>query len=54
MILVLGGDDRKGEPGRTDTILLVFLDSKEKTVSILNIPRDTYVNIVGKGYQDKD
>lgn len=53
IILVLGGDNRKGEPGRTDTILLVFLDSKQKTVNILNIPRDTYVNIVGKGFKTK-
>jgi LCP family protein required for cell wall assembly len=53
VILVLGGDYRKGEVGRTDTILLVFLDTKEKTVHILNIPRDTYVNIAGKGIKTK-
>jgi LCP family protein required for cell wall assembly len=53
IILVLGGDNRKGEPGRTDTILLVFLDPKEKTVNVLNIPRDTYVKIAGKGFKTK-
>lgn len=53
IILVLGGDYRKGEAGRSDTIFLLFLDSKEKTVGILNIPRDTYVTIVGKNIKTK-
>lgn len=53
IILVLGGDNRKGEAGRTDTILLAFLDGKEKTIGILNIPRDTYVHIVGKDINTK-
>lgn len=53
IILVVGGDGRKGDPGRSDTILLGFLDSKEKTVSILNIPRDTYAHIVGKNIKTK-
>jgi len=53
IILVVGGDYRKGEAGRSDTILLVFLDSKEKTVGIMNIPRDTYANIVGKNIKTK-
>lgn len=52
-ILVLGGDYRQGEAGRTDTILLVFLDAKKKTLGILNIPRDTYVTIAGKNIKTK-
>ncbi|MEL7568060.1 MAG: LCP family protein [Dehalobacterium sp.] len=53
IIMVAGGDSRKNEPGRSDTLLLLFLDSKEKTVGVLNIPRDTYVNIVGKDIKTK-
>ncbi len=34
--------------GRTDTLLIVKLDPKGKTISILNIPRDTRVLLNGK------
>lgn len=53
IIMVVGSDNRKNEPARSDTLMLVFLDSKEKTVGILNIPRDTYVYIVGKDIRTK-
>lgn len=39
IIMVVGSDSREGEPARSDTLILVFLNSKEKTVGILNIPR---------------
>jgi polyisoprenyl-teichoic acid--peptidoglycan teichoic acid transferase len=35
--------------GRSDTMLLVRLDSNNKTVSVLSIPRDTQVDIPGTG-----
>jgi len=38
-ILVVGADDSNGN---TDTIMVVSLDTKNKTVSMLQIPRDTY------------
>ncbi|ATW25966.1 LCP family protein [Candidatus Formimonas warabiya] len=52
-ILVIGSDRRKNEPARADTIILVFLDAKQKTVRILNIPRDTYVTIADKEIKTK-
>jgi LCP family protein required for cell wall assembly len=51
-ILVLGSDHRTGEATtdrRSDTLLLVRLDPKGKTISMLSFPRDTYVDIPGHG-----
>jgi LCP family protein required for cell wall assembly len=53
IVLVVGGDRRQNEVGRNDTIILAFLDREEKTVGLLSIPRDTYVNIVGKNLKTK-
>ena len=51
-ILVLGSDHRSGfdeSDRRSDTLLLVRLDPKKKTISMLSFPRDTYVDIPGHG-----
>lgn len=50
-ILMLGGDARKGNPERVrmDSIHIVAIDVKNKTGSILGIPRDSYVPIPGRG-----
>lgn len=50
-ILVMGIDRRPGESfiSRTDSIMLVSLDPKNDTASILSIPRDLYVLIPGHG-----
>lgn len=46
-ILVLGIDQRAGESTicRTDTMILVSVDPKGKSVSLLSIPRDLWVRI---------
>ncbi len=49
-ILILGADTGEYDPGRTDTIILISLDPKEKEVGILSVPRDTRVIIPGRGY----
>lgn len=50
-ILVVGSDARWGKPGsRSDTMMLVRIDPKNKTVSILSIPRDLRVPIPGYGF----
>lgn len=47
-ILLLGSDRRPGGTiFRTDTIILVSLDSEKGTVSILSFPRDLFVYIPG-------
>ena len=49
-ILVMGIDHTldfgpEGDPGRTDTIFVVSIDPESKTASILNFPRDTWINV---------
>lgn len=49
-VLLLGVDEREGETRtRTDTIILMNVDSKNNRVSMLSIPRDTWVDIPGRG-----
>jgi polyisoprenyl-teichoic acid--peptidoglycan teichoic acid transferase len=51
-ILLLGTDQRGSEINwRTDTIILVTINQTEKTVGMLTIPRDLYVNIPRIGKQ---
>jgi LCP family protein required for cell wall assembly len=42
----------KDEGLQTDTIMVATLDIRENTLSILNIPRDTYIHITGKTKND--
>ncbi|AHM57435.1 regulatory protein MsrR [Peptoclostridium acidaminophilum DSM 3953] len=50
-ILLLGIDDRGMDfKGRTDSIMVVTLDFKNKTTRLTSIMRDSYVDILGKGY----
>lgn len=49
-VLVVGLDRRPGETGlayRTDTMMLVSLDPTTKTLGLLSIPRDLYVEVPG-------
>ncbi|HHX76992.1 MAG TPA: LCP family protein [Firmicutes bacterium] len=49
-ILLLGIDARTpNERSRTDTIMLLSLDEATRDVSLLSIPRDSRVNIPGRG-----
>lgn len=48
-ILLLGVDSRAGDKGRSDTIILMSLNPKTNSMQMLSIPRDTYVNIPGRG-----
>jgi polyisoprenyl-teichoic acid--peptidoglycan teichoic acid transferase len=49
-LLLVGVDQREGEPySRTDTIILVSIDPKAKTVGMLSFPRDMKVTIPGYG-----
>lgn len=50
-ILVLGIDQREGDPyARTDTMIVVSIDPKAKTIGMLSLPRDLLVTI--PGYDD--
>lgn len=48
-ILVIGSDQRKNEPSRADTLMLVMADANAPHVGVLSIPRDTYLNVPGHG-----
>lgn len=48
-ILLLGVDEREGDAGRSDTMILLSLNPKTDSMVMLSIPRDTYVNIPGQG-----
>jgi len=50
-ILLLGSDQRVGEIGfRTDTIILLSINTRNKTASMVSFPRDLYLYI--PGYQN--
>ncbi|KZE38903.1 trascriptional regulator [Bhargavaea cecembensis] len=51
--LVLGVDEREGDRGRSDTMIVLTVNPKEQTTKMVSIPRDTYTEIVGRGTQDK-
>jgi LCP family protein required for cell wall assembly len=49
-ILLIGRDrDGEGDPGRSDTQILVRLDPDTKSISMLSVPRDLRVDIPGHG-----
>lgn len=43
------GQDEEGFIGRTDTIMIVSINPKYKSIKLISIPRDTYVEIEGHG-----
>src|SRR6478609_5844094 len=51
-ILILGSDKRanlKGDPGRSDTTMLLRLDPERDAIAVMSIPRDLKVEIPGFG-----
>ncbi|OLN24107.1 LytR family transcriptional regulator [Domibacillus antri] len=52
-VLLLGVDEREGDRGRSDTMLLMSVNGKENTAKMLSIPRDTRVTIAGRNTEDK-
>jgi len=52
-VLMLGVDERKGDKGRSDTIIVLTVNPNNNSVKMLSIPRDTRTEIVGHGTVDK-
>jgi LCP family protein required for cell wall assembly len=48
-LLLLGVDSKAGEPARSDTVMLMRFNPKTHTINQLSIPRDTRVEIPGRG-----
>lgn len=52
-VLLLGVDQRGKEIGRADTMIYTVVRPSDGKMLLVSIPRDTYVEIVGKDYSDK-
>lgn len=52
-ILLMGVDEREGDRGRSDSLILMTVNPNTNSTQMLSIPRDTRTEIVGKGTQDK-
>lgn len=50
-VLLLGVDERENDGGRSDTMILMSI--RGDSVKMVSIPRDTRVEIAGKGTEDK-
>lgn len=52
-VLLLGVDERDGDSGRSDSMIVLTVNPELETVKMVSIPRDTRVEIVGHGTVDK-
>ncbi|WP_173915546.1 LCP family protein [Halobacillus sp. Marseille-Q1614] len=52
-VLLLGVDEREGDRGRSDTMIVMTLDPANERMQMVSIPRDTRTQIAGKGIEDK-
>ncbi|MEH7352643.1 LytR family transcriptional regulator [Neobacillus drentensis] len=52
-VLLLGVDEREGDKGRSDTMIVLTVNPNTESVKMLSIPRDTRTEIIGKGKEDK-
>jgi polyisoprenyl-teichoic acid--peptidoglycan teichoic acid transferase len=52
-ILMLGVDERDGDRGRSDTMIVLTVNPNTQSVKMLSIPRDTRTEIIGHGTVDK-
>lgn len=48
-ILLLGGDSRGDDAGRSDSVMVASIDPVTKTAHLFSVLRDTYVDIPGHG-----
>lgn len=52
-ILLMGVDEREGDRGRSDSLILMTVNPNKNSTQMVSIPRDTRTEIIGKGKQDK-
>ncbi len=52
-VLMLGVDEREGDKGRSDTMIVLTVNPNTQSIKMLSIPRDTRTEIVGHGTEDK-
>ncbi len=52
-VLMLGIDEREGDSGRSDSMIVLTVNPELKSLKILSIPRDTRTEIIGQNTTDK-
>lgn len=52
-VLLLGVDEREGDKGRSDTIVVVTVNPTEQSTIMISIPRDTLTELIGQDRKDK-
>ncbi len=52
-VLLLGVDEREGDSGRSDALMVLSINPADDSVQIISIPRDTRAEIVGNGTTEK-
>jgi polyisoprenyl-teichoic acid--peptidoglycan teichoic acid transferase len=52
-VLLMGVDEREGDRGRSDSLIVLTVNPNNNSVKMLSIPRDTRTEIIGKGIEDK-
>ena len=50
VVMLMGIDERKDDVGRSDTLMVIAVDPKTDTATLLSIPRDSRVRIERHGY----
>ncbi|WP_040204227.1 LCP family glycopolymer transferase [Neobacillus jeddahensis] len=53
-ILMVGVDERKGDSGRTDSMIVVTINPKTKSTKLLSIPRDTRTLLISNDSSKKE
>lgn len=52
-LLLVGVDERRGDQGRADSIIVATINPHQKNIMLTHIPRDTLVDIPGRIKRDK-
>ncbi|MFC0525325.1 LCP family protein [Pontibacillus salicampi] len=52
-VLLMGVDERSGDVGRSDALMVLSMKPSEDKINIVSIPRDTRTTIAGRGTVDK-
>ncbi|MBE4907213.1 LytR family transcriptional regulator [Bacillus luteolus] len=51
--LLMGVDEREGDRGRSDSLIVITVNPNSQSLKMVSIPRDTRTEIIGKGFEDK-
>ncbi|WP_280770601.1 LCP family protein [Salipaludibacillus daqingensis] len=51
--LLLGVDAEESTTGRTDTMMVITVNPNDQSMKMVSLPRDTRMEIVGRGFEDK-